>query len=355
MLGAMEEAPPLLLDCGYMDVRELQRIERSLQRSLAAATLERASGEIFGRRPSSLVALAAEVKKEMLDFLDQSSDSFREFAPPSAAVDDLLGEFVRSKKNLLRRMSTKIGLADQTSREGKLDEILGDLQRGGGAWDLGQCESFARSLLARVDHHRQSSHCRERVDSLEALAAHKKDCRFRPLACENDGCGEIFSAMDAASHDRECPFKVLDCEQGCGDGVARMEMERHCSTVCSMKMVSCPFSSAGCSHVLPQGALEQHHSSMQTTHLLFVLESLERHRLGSDSLVQRLSILEKSMSLTERISAADVKSLAITVKEQDAKIKKLEAELKKLGKDSTKSATDLSTKVGRIEKSLQTS
>ncbi|MQM12094.1 hypothetical protein Taro_045006 [Colocasia esculenta] len=52
--------------------------------------------------------------------------------------------------------------------------------------------------------------------------------------------------VQAYKHDSACPFKILLCKQNFGQSIIRREMDRHCITVCTMKLVNCPFYQVGC-------------------------------------------------------------------------------------------------------------
>ncbi|MQL94591.1 hypothetical protein Taro_027252 [Colocasia esculenta] len=52
--------------------------------------------------------------------------------------------------------------------------------------------------------------------------------------------------VQACKHDSVRPFKILLCKQNFGQSIIRREMDRHCITVCTMKLVNCPFYQVGC-------------------------------------------------------------------------------------------------------------
>lgn len=112
-------------------------------------------------------------------------------------------------------------------------------------------QELAKALLKCVDGS-GICHCEMKFYTVDDLSNHKMVCGFRPVTCGNPGCGDVFSASHADRHDLECSFKLLSCEQKCSAVVARGHMNKHCATVCPMKLVNCPFQQAGCTTPMPQ-------------------------------------------------------------------------------------------------------
>ena len=73
----------------------------------------------------------------------------------------------------------------------------------------------------------------------------------------------------------------------------RCEMDKHCATVCPMKLINCPFYLVGCETAFPQGNLENHCSKLLQTHLLYVLQASTRQNAAVNDMNQRLQLLEK--------------------------------------------------------------
>ena len=66
-----ETSPPQLLECDFYDVEEVNRLTQALLVALAAACVEKTSGT-FSQR----AAVVPDVKKEMLEYLNQQSESY---------------------------------------------------------------------------------------------------------------------------------------------------------------------------------------------------------------------------------------------------------------------------------------
>ncbi|EFJ35405.1 hypothetical protein SELMODRAFT_438363 [Selaginella moellendorffii] len=295
-----EELSPIILqECGYYDVEQLHKATGLLLLTLAAACVEKTIGDPFNQ-PGSVVG---DLKRELIESLESQSQQYagaalgslsdRVQAPkPMKILQGFLDGFVRSKANLLARVSSRILSNDK--KEDKIEEFVGELDRSG-AWMVGRREMLARSLLRRIDRS-MVAHCEMRFGSSEELAAHKARCALRPTTCTNEGCTDVYSAVQGGGHDARCAFKVLTCEQGCGQSVARADMDRHCVSVCPMKMVTCPFHHVGCVDRLPQGTVEVHCAGNVSSHLLAVLHVLQRLEVGIASQSQRISNLEKALS-----------------------------------------------------------
>jgi len=88
--GELKQGPslPQLLECSFYDVEEVNRLSQSLLVALAAACVEKTSGT-FSQR----AAVAPDVKKEMLDYLNLQSEAY---ANGSSSVQGFKLELVRA-------------------------------------------------------------------------------------------------------------------------------------------------------------------------------------------------------------------------------------------------------------------
>lgn len=233
--------PGLQHECGYYDVEQVQRVTKALLVTLARVCVERSSaGELVMR--SSLMSSAGtaaggggsgggatatgamrvegETKREMLEYLQQQSEAYASgsgalsnspamatAANPSKVVDDILESFVRSKRTLLTRVSSKLMYSEKM--DDKIGDFVQELERSS-TWMIGRREVIAKGILKRVDRSK-SHHCAMRFDNRDELAYHKLRCALRPISCNNPGCGDVFSAIYAEPHDASCPFKLLPC------------------------------------------------------------------------------------------------------------------------------------------------
>ncbi|CAM6016965.1 unnamed protein product [Sphagnum balticum] len=356
--GGVEErqvAAPVLLECGYYDVEQVEGITQALLVTLGTACVEKTAGDPF----SQPAAVVPDIKKEMLEYLHSQSESYasgsgvvssqgmHQAAPPSKVVDDIFEGFIRSKKNLYSRVSSKIIHSDK--REDKIEDFVQELNRTG-VWMVGRREVLAKALLKRVDRSK-IYHCKMRFGTSEELAEHKACCMLRPLTCVNNGCGNVYSALHADAHDGSCLFKLLPCKLNCEAMVARGEMEKHSLTLCPMKLLSCPFQPVGCQQTMPQGVLEQHCVEFLGHHLLQVLQSVQKHEVAVGGQGQRILLLEKALSIAQRAEAVDIGSMVLTLKEQENRVNLLEQEVKKLRQDLK--ATDVSAEVLQLRRELR--
>lgn len=336
------------LHCPHQDVELLHRITQSLLFALSTSCVEKTFGDLF----KSPISVVGDVKKELIDFLHQHSASYpsqRDDTPlpaPSELADDLLDEFVRSKTSLLSRMSSVMGTE---RKEERIDDLAQDLDRTG-AWVMADREALAKSLLKQLDRSR-SSNCDKEFQTKEELDAHMGTCPLRPIKCPNDGCGRVLSALHAGEHDAVCSFKFIPCEQKCQARVMRSEMDKHCITVCPMKLVKCPFFQVGCNNSLPQMMVEQHCVDSMGFHLISVLQSLHKQEVAVSSSTRRILLLEKALSISQRSEAVDVGTLTLTIHQQDAKIKALEQETTRLRQDLK--AISMSSDVLQLHRDLE--
>ncbi|KAH8964049.1 hypothetical protein BDL97_04G043400 [Sphagnum fallax] len=345
----------VLLECGYYDVEQLEWLTQRLLVILGTACVEKTAGDLF----SQPAAVVPDVKKEMLEYLNSQSEAYasgsgvvssqgvNKVLAPSKVLDDIFEGFVRSKKTLYSRMSSKIMYNEK--REEKIEDFVQELDRTG-VWMVGRREVVAKALLKRIDRS-NTYHCEMRFDTSEELAEHKASCMLRPLICVNDGCSDVFSALHADAHDASCLFKLLPCKLNCEAMVARGEMEKHTLTICPRKMVICSFQPVGCLRTMEQGVLEQHCVEFMGQHLLQVLQSVHKNDIIVGDQTQRISLLEKALSIAQRAEAVDIGSVVLTLKEQENRVKLLEQEVKKLRQDLK--ATDVSAEVLQLRRELR--
>lgn len=352
LVGTFEGVPELK-ECGYYDVQQIQPIVQQLLHALAAACIEKASADPF-KKPGSFVE---DIRVEMIEYLHQQVESYAlgsgnlngssRFQTPVKVVGDVLQGFLRSKRSLFRRVSSKILSGDINN--GRIEEFVQELDRMG-SWLAGKREIVAKSLLKRADRSRMN-HCDMKFEKSQELAEHKAKCPLRPTMCANEGCAEALSAIHYEEHDGMCAFKSLPCKQGCEITVLRKDMETHCSTICPNKMIPCPFNRVGCAAVLQQCSLEKHYANFMPNHLLYVLQSFHKQESTVANQTQRIHLLEKTFTIAQRSEAVDVGSLSLTVKEQEVRIKSLEQEVSKLRQELK--AIDVSAEVLQLRREIR--
>ncbi|KAG0503353.1 hypothetical protein HPP92_003425 [Vanilla planifolia] len=96
-------------------------------------------------------------------------------------------------------------------------------------------------------------------------------------------------------------------------------MDRHCVTVCPMRLMNCPFYHVGCHTAIPQCTLEQHCKENLRTHLICTLPIVHRNEEASEEEWKlRAEALVKAQSENELSEALDLRSLSIIVKKLQA-------------------------------------
>ncbi|KAJ3696827.1 hypothetical protein LUZ61_000532 [Rhynchospora tenuis] len=319
-----------LLPCNNCDVETVQKLEQVLLHGLATACVEKTASDLF-RGPT---AVAPELSKEMVEFLmertelllsesaveaDENLEQIKKASThPTEYISELVEGFIGSKRNLLIRVS---GWISSETREAKIDDTANQIA------DTNSFRSIAEVLLRNMDI-KGNFHCPEKFSTESKFDLHRENCDFRAVSCQNEGCGAVFSAIRLVNHDFICPFKVLPCDQGCGERVVRYEMEKHCSSVCTMRLVNCSFYNVGCETAFPYISLEKHCAEFVQQHLICVLRSVQKQGHVNEELKQRVQLLEKSQCLNEMSGALDLRTLTLLLKEQEVKSKKLENLLK---------------------------
>lgn len=288
-----------LFHCDLFDTEVVHKLAQMLLPGLATACVDNTSGDLF-KTPGSV---SADLRKEMIDFLTQRSESFvAEYVilkgDPEGEVSDhpldiisyFVDDYVSSKRNLFSRVS---GWLLSESREDKIDDFVEEMEMDG-FWLLDKRETLARTLLKNVDL-KNLFHCTMKFNSEQELANHVHHCSFRSMVCQNQGCDARFCVSHLEKHDSTCPFKIIPCEQNCSDSIMRREMDRHCITVCPMKLINCPFYAVGCRSTIAQCMIGEHCSDDLYSHLLYILKGFYR-KASEEDLKQRVEqILQVSM------------------------------------------------------------
>ncbi|GAV86132.1 zf-TRAF domain-containing protein [Cephalotus follicularis] len=328
-----EEGPSF--HCDFFDIELAHKIAQVFLPGLATACVDNTTGDIF----KTAASVAVDIRKEMVDYLTQRSESFvaesfiLEGSPEGEASDhpynilsDFVDDYASSKRNLFSRVS---GWLLSEKREDKIDDFVQEMEINK-FWLMDRREEISQSLIKNVDFKNQF-HCNMKFNSVEELAEHVVHCGFRPTECNNKGCSATYCANQMEKHDIDCPYKIIPCEQKCLDSIMRREMDRHCITVCPMKLVNCPFYAAGCQSTIPQCLLEKHRLENVHSHLLHILQGIHKE-VSVDDLKKRVEQLEE-LSSGKLAEALDTRSLTNSVKGLEAKLGPLEV-------SATNTATD---------------
>ncbi|KAL6129574.1 hypothetical protein ACLB2K_072924 [Fragaria x ananassa] len=313
--------------CDLYDTELVHKIAQGFVPGLATACVDNTSGDIF-RTPASV---AAKVRKEMVEYITQRSENFvaesvileggrdgQVSDHPYDIISEFVDDFASSKRNLFSRVS---GWLLSEKREDNIDDFVQEMEING-FWLVDKRETIAQSLLQNVDL-KNEHHCSMKFHTQEELEVHVAKCSYRSTSCINEGCNAIFCARQVDKHDAVCPLKIIPCEQNCNEMIMRRDMDRHCITVCPMKLVSCPFYAVGCQSPVPHCKLEQHRSDDLHSHMLFVLQSIHKETSGED-LKRRLEKLKDASSSNNLAQARDVRSLSSAVKDLEAKLGPME-------------------------------
>ncbi|KAF8109519.1 hypothetical protein N665_0095s0086 [Sinapis alba] len=307
--------------CDLYDTQVVHKISLVFLPGLATACVDNTTGDLF-KTPGSV---AAEIKKEMIEYLNQRSESFvaehivlqggseiEASHDPYDIVSDFVDDFATSKRNLFSRVS---GWLLSERREDNIDDFAQEMEISG-FWLTDHIEGIAQTLLKNVDF-KSVSHCEMKFQTQGELAEHVLSCGYRTMNCENEGCNAVFCANQMENHDSVCPFKIIPCEQNCSESIMRREMDRHCITVCRMKLVNCPFHAVGCLADVHQCEIQQHHLDNVSSHLMCVLKSIYKEASLDDLKPRAEQIQQLSTRLSE---ARNARALTNLVKEIDAKL-----------------------------------
>lgn len=267
--------------CDLCDTEVVHKLAQMFLPGLASACVDNTSGGF--KSPGSV---AVDLRKEMIDYLTQRSESFvaesiildgEVLDHPFDIISNFVDDFANSKRNLFTRVS---GWVLSEKREDQIDDFIQEIEMNG-FWTLDRREAIAQTLLKNVDFE-NTFHCTASFNSSEELANHVHTCNFRPMICQNQGCNAKFCAGHLKKHDTTCPFKIIPCEQRCPDNIMRRDMDRHCITVCPMKLVNCPFYAVGCRSAVGQCMIEKHCLDDVQSHLWHLLKGIYKEASGED-------------------------------------------------------------------------
>ncbi|XP_054800835.1 uncharacterized protein LOC129304978 isoform X2 [Prosopis cineraria] len=312
--------------CDLYDTEIVHKVAEALLPGLATACVDNTAGGLF-ITPGSV---AADLRKEMIEYLTMRSESFvaelvvLEGGPDNELLDNpfeiisvFVDDFAIEKRNLFSRFS---GWLLSERREDRIDDIVQEMEMNG-FWTLERRQAIAGALVKNVDF-KNLFHCDMKFTSLEELSNHAHNCGFRPIICHNQGCEARFCASHLEKHDSECPSKIIPCEQKCPDLIMRREMDRHCITKCPMKLVNCPFYAVGCRTPIAQCLVDKHRSDELHFHVLCVLKGIYKEASEKD-LKSRVDQLVQESSNSRLAEARDVRFFTAVVKDLDSKLEPL--------------------------------
>ncbi|OIT06713.1 PREDICTED: uncharacterized protein LOC109213402 [Nicotiana attenuata] len=350
---AKEDGP--LFQCNLCDAEMVQKVADEFLPGLASACIDNTTGGLL----NSPASVAVNIRREMVDYLVQRSEMFVAESVvlegdavtevlsdnPHDIISDFIDDFAQSKRKFFSRVSAWL-LSER--REERIDDFVQEMEVNG-FWLMERRIAVAQTLIRNIDF-KGNYHCNMKFKSEEEVSEHIASCSFRELNCGNEGCNVRFSAAQLELHDSTCPFKILQCEQKCPETLMRREMDRHCITVCPMKLVNCPFYPVGCVSTIPQCTTDQHRLEYLQSHLICILKLIHKEA-SFEALKKRTEQLLEVSSPGRLATARDARSLTVAIKSIDAKLGPLEveedtevnAEGAELN-DEKEDSTDLSTK-----------
>ncbi|GFZ03698.1 TRAF-like superfamily protein [Actinidia rufa] len=344
-LEEAKEAGPSF-HCDLSDTEIVHKIAQAFLPGLASACVDNTTGGLF----NSPASVAVDMRREMVEYLTLRSETFvaesviLEGGPKAEVSDhpyDIIADFVddfgSSKRNIFSRVS---GWLLSERREDRIDDFLQEMEING-FWLIERREVIAQTLLKNIDF-KNTFHCDMKFNSAAELAEHSLECNFRTMNCTNEGCNARFCASHLENHASICPFEILPCEQKCLDSIMRREMDKHCITVCPMRLVNCPFYPVGCQSSVPHCTIQQHRLDDLHSHLLYILQVIHKDA-SVEVLKKRVEQLEEA-SLGRLAEAWDVRSLTFTIRDLEAEIGPLNVNAN-FGEEHTESPTKIEERV----------
>ena len=124
--------------------------------------------------------------------------------------------------------------------------------------------------------------CGERIRS-GAMRDHKKRyCTKRQMSCQYCSYCSSYDIV-TAKHRPICLQVPVTCPNNCKkEGLKRRQLQAHIDE-CPLQVMSCPFTSAGCTVKLPQNEMEKHEATAVCEHLRLVVKQVQQLQLNQDS------------------------------------------------------------------------
>ncbi|WCJ32317.1 TRAF-like superfamily protein [Euphorbia peplus] len=312
--------------CDLYDTEIVHKVAQRFLPGLGASCVDNTTGGIF-RSPASV---AVDLRKEMIEYLTMRSENFvaesvildgdpdTEVSDhPYDIISDFIDDFASSKRNFFSRVS---GWVLSETREDKIDDFVQEMETNG-FWLTDRREAIAQTLVKNVDF-KNTCHCDKKFNTAEELAEHVISCEYRTMNCPHEGCTIVYSARHMEKHDSVCPFKIIPCEQNCSESIMRRGMDRHCITLCPMKLVNCPFYGVGCQSSIPRCMIQQHCLDELQLHLTYALKNIHKGAAVRDLKNRANQIVEISSGQLQ--GSKDARSLTLRVKDLDARLGPLE-------------------------------
>ena len=192
-----------------------------------------------------------------------------------------------------------------------------------------QWEGFLASLQAHLDYDCSytllgcSQSCGITLQRHQMEDHELNECYNRKLLCEH--CGVEFTAGNIDLHYEKCPKIEIKCP-GCGEEMKQEELAYHKKKRCVARIVSCPFSIAGCSESFKECEMKKHLENSLSKHL-WLMEKLQAYMQNREAILAK-----KEANLMERVAV-------IKKAEEDIKkMKKMRRELDNVKAESRKSS-----------------
>ena len=159
-------------------------------------------------------------------------------------------------------------------------------------------------------------HCSELYQRRSIKCHQIFKCLSRPFTCKI--CNEFKSTYDdvVKNHAPSCKCRPVECPNTCGNTLQHQELEEHLSSVCSLSMVECEFSHAGCNVKMQRKDLPSHLSESMVTHMSLLARENKRQN----------SEIKRQNSENERQNS-EIERQNSEIERQNSEIKKLKSEL----------------------------
>lgn len=314
------------LTCKYCDLKQICSTSSLLLKSMTSWSLL--------KHPRHIDMLKVNVLKNIL--LDQlvSTSNVIDITNNSYDMDkfEVLLHGITSKGKDVGSMVSSLFVSDDVATTFKMRmTIIAD------NFDIHERDLLSKLLIRLYD-----SHCMYHCPILDCS---EDTCIFKPEACCNEYCQEIYSKKYRNEHDATCIYKLVPCDRECGENVARRYLSDHIDGPCPLRVVTCPFCSFGCNVEIVQKDLPVHLDTAVSEHMLQVGHCMMKQQANVKTIIANVTELHEkydshSFQLKATQSSVGV-AMALIETQRERYIKDLSDQIHMLDVKYSKKVNDL--------------
>lgn len=199
-------------------------------------------------------------------------------------------------------------------------------------------QSLARLLIKDIDRHSYKMHCNtdhcarhstEAVGGVANSSGSDDLCKFRIVACSNEGCKATFSFVHQIRHEEEyCQYTILPCPNGCEVKVCRKDVQTHVRDACNLRPAKCPLSEFGCNGIVQARDVAQHLNDNADRHFVLLAHRMLEYQTVMKDMSYHIRLLEENNARLER----ELRTTVASHNQSKHDVETMSTEMKKMSK-----------------------